>query len=293
MGADSRIPYTEHSFNPWIGCSRVSPTCDNCYAEAWDRRFGGGHWGPGAPRRRTRPQTWNQVRRWAREARESGSRPRVFGGTLCDIFDNEVPPEWRQDFWALLRETCEDLDWIIVTSRIGNAWKMLPGDWGDGWPRVCLMATVGTQREADRDLPKLAATPAARRGVSLEPLLERVDLSRHLDVFRCRKGHGVFRRHECLRRHGVLECPRCLPTGTVGQLQPCGPDVVVVGWESGPRARRPEEGWVRALRDQVLAARQGARQGPPWFFYKQRVDQRGRKIETPELDGRRWTEWPP
>jgi protein gp37 len=85
-----------------------------------------------------------------------------------------VPDEWRTDLFDLIRAAA-NLDWLLVTKRIGNAKAMLPPDWGDGWPHVMLIATVVDQDEADRDVPKLIGTPAERRGVSYEPALGLVD----------------------------------------------------------------------------------------------------------------------
>jgi protein gp37 len=72
MVANTKIEWAHHTFNPWIGCTKVSPACDHCYAEAWNARFGAGvapNCGPGAPRRRTTVQTWNKPLKWQRERR--------------------------------------------------------------------------------------------------------------------------------------------------------------------------------------------------------------------------------
>ena len=174
MGEHSSIQWTDHTFNPWIGCTKVGPGCDHCYAEALDKRwYGGEHWGPGAPRRRTTAANWAKVRRWNREAEAGGPR-RVFCASLADVFDNEVPPEWRADLFDLIRE-CRALHWQLVTKRVPNVAKMVPADWPDAFPHVILIATVVNQDEADRDVPRLLVTPAAQRGVSYEPALGPVD----------------------------------------------------------------------------------------------------------------------
>lgn len=174
MAENSKIEWTDHTFNPWWGCTKVGPGCDHCYAEALDNRTGGTHWGASAPRRRTKD--WSGPRRWNKHAGNyealHGRRQRVFCASMADVFDNEVPDQWRADLWQLIRE-CPRLEWQIVTKRIGNAAKMLPADWP--FPHVGLLATVVNQAEADRDIPKLLATPAAWRGISAEPLLGPVD----------------------------------------------------------------------------------------------------------------------
>ncbi|HMV53608.1 MAG TPA: phage Gp37/Gp68 family protein [Rhodocyclaceae bacterium] len=215
---DSNIEWTHHTFNPWIGCTKIGPGCNHCYAERHDARFGGGHWGAGAPRRRTSAANWNEPLRWQREAVQSGRRLRVFCASLADVFDAEVDPAWRVDLWDLIRQ-CTALDWIIVTKRIGNARRMLPADWGGGWSHVWLLATVTNQAEADRDVPKLLDMPAQTRGLSIEPMLGQIDLSEH----------GLH--------------------GGPGQL-----DWVIAGGESGPDARPMHPQWVSSVRDQCAAA---------------------------------------
>lgn len=215
---NSKIEWTHHTFNPWIGCTKVSLGCDNCYAERHDVRFGGGHWGTGALRRRTSTANWRLPLRWQRDAVQSGQRQRVFCASLADVFDAEVDHAWREDLWTMIR-CCDALDWIIVTKRIGNARRMLPPDWGDGWPHVWLLATVTNQVEADRDVPRLLATPAAVRGLSIEPMLSRIDLGEH----------GLH--------------------GGPGQL-----DWIIVGGESGPNARPMHPQWAYNIRDQCIAA---------------------------------------
>jgi protein gp37 len=147
MARNSGISWTDDSFNPWFGCSKVSPACKNCYAERlMDHRWHRVQWGPGKPRVRTRVENWNEVRKWNRtpfyEAviagqivrgeqkditkahRELGEihtslrevRRRVFSASLADIFDEEVQPEWRKDFFDLVKET-PNIDWLILTKR--------------------------------------------------------------------------------------------------------------------------------------------------------------------------------
>jgi protein gp37 len=172
MAEVSAISWTDATFNPWIGCTKVSPACDHCYAERDNSRRGWvPGWGPGIPRKRTK--TWGEPLKWNRKAAESGRPLRVFCASLADVFDNEAPQEWRDDLWQLLRVT-PHLRWILLTKRIGNARKMLPPDWP--FPNAGLMATLANQLEWNRDWPKLRDTPAAWRGVSAEPLLGSIDI---------------------------------------------------------------------------------------------------------------------
>lgn len=201
MAEKSSISWTRSTFNPWIGCTKVGPGCDHCYAEAQDarKRWGGAaHWGTGVPRYRTKPSNWAQVETWNRLAGEEfaagiawspspyvrlpwtvGLRPfwPVFCASLADVFDNEVPPEWRADLVALIERT-PNLSWLLVTKRIGNVAKMVPARWLErGFPeQVRLIITVVDEDEARRDVPKLLALPT-KNGISYEPALGPVDWS--------------------------------------------------------------------------------------------------------------------
>lgn len=178
MADETNISWTKVTFNPWVGCTQISPGCNHCYAAASDRRFTDGqHWGTGAPRRRTVTSNWKKPLRWNNEALKSGEFWPVFSASQADIFDNEVDPAWREDFWRLVRAT-PALTWQIVTKRIGNVRKMLPPDWGDGYPNVWLGMTVVNQFEADRDIPKLFLVPTILRFLSVEPMLSGIDLTR-------------------------------------------------------------------------------------------------------------------
>lgn len=178
MGKDSSIEWAHHTFNPWIGCQKVSPACDNCYAEAWDKRFKGDRWGSHA--NRTRTKTWREPSKWNREAEAAGVRYRVFCASLADIFDNHrsIQPEWRADLWQLIRD-CTNLDFLLLTKRPGNIVKYLPDDWGNGYHNVWLGATIENQKATDR-LVALTCTPAVVRFVSAEPLLGPVNLGDHI-----------------------------------------------------------------------------------------------------------------
>jgi protein gp37 len=207
MAENSAISWTNHTFNPWVGCTKVSPACDGCYAEAqMAGRFGRVEWGgPGkgdGTRDRTSPQTWRAPRKWDREAaaelaRTPGALPTfVFCASLADVFDNAVPPAWRRDLFELIRAT-PNLTWLLLTKRPGNIVKLfadtLPAtaDKRDAalervWPRnAAIGCTVVTQEEADRDIPKLLAAKAALNPafafLSMEPLLGPVDISPWLD----------------------------------------------------------------------------------------------------------------
>jgi protein gp37 len=174
MGEITGISWADATFNPWIGCTRVSPGCDNCYAgRDNDRHHWVASWDAGVLRYLTKPDYWKNPSRWNRKAARTGHRPRVFCASYADVFDNEVPDEWRANLWQVIRET-PLLRWMLLTKRIGNVPKMVPPDWP--MPHVGLMATLVNQEEWNRDFPKLMAVPAPWHGVSIEPMLGPVEI---------------------------------------------------------------------------------------------------------------------
>lgn len=244
MAENTAIEWADHTFNPWVGCTKVSPGCDHCYAESWAKRAGkaaGVQWG--GERRRTseanwrKPLQWNQLsEQWVRNG---GQRARVFCSSLADVFDNQVPPQWRQDLFELIRQT-PHLDWLLLTKRIGNAVPMVRSHGaiaGNGTrylpDNVWLGATIVNQVEADRDVPKLlrmrAELGARVLFVSIEPMLGPIDLR---PMFEHRAD-----------QHGDT-----------------GVHWVIVGGESGPGARPMHPDWARSLRDQCAEA------GVPFLF---------------------------
>ena len=175
MAEKTGIAWTDSTFNPWIGCTKVGPGCDHCYAEALDKRHrwkGDTHWGVGKPRMRTSRSNWAKPLAWNRARLKDGKTHRVFCASLADVFDNEVPEEWRIDLFDLIHAT-PALTWLLLTKRIGNVQKMFPGGhYDNAW----IGATMVNREEARRDAPKLLAVQGfAKRFVSFEPAIEAVD----------------------------------------------------------------------------------------------------------------------
>jgi protein gp37 len=254
MGADAKIEWTDHTFNPWWGCTKVSPGCTNCYAEALDRRTGGSHWGPKADRRRTGPDNWKLPLRWNRKAAAEGKRYRVFCASMADVFDDHpsILPEWREYLWALIEAT-PHLDWLLLTKRPANIMKMIPERWRDRLPdHVAVGATVINQAEADANILKLLMVPARVRFLSMEPLLGPVDLTRIV------LGTGDADLPASPEIQKIAFTMNAL-TGAPKTGIP-GLDWIIVGGESGPGARPMHPDWVRQIRDQCAAA------GVPFFF---------------------------
>jgi len=207
MATNSKIEWTDHTFNPWIGCTKVTPGCDHCYAEAWSKRSGLVRWG-NSPRRRTTVTYWRAPLKWQARAdefeRTHGRRQRVFCASLADVFDNQVEPPWRDDLFALIR-ACPGLDWLLLTKRPQNIAKMLPPDWGNGYANVWLGTTAEDQKRFDQRWAQLRRVPAPVTFISYEPAL------------------------------GPLRLPARGPY----------PHWLIIGGESGPGARPLQPQWVR------------------------------------------------
>jgi len=178
MGEDTNIEWCDHTFNPWMGCTKVSTGCDRCYAETFaDKRFGLVEWG--GPPRRTSAAKWREPWEWNRAAEREGVRRRVFCASLADVFDNQVPEDWRRDLFGLIDAT-PWLDWLILTKRPQNIARMMPAEWGI-YQNVWLGVSVENQTEAKRRIPILQKIPAVLRFLSCEPLLGPINLRRLLD----------------------------------------------------------------------------------------------------------------
>lgn len=216
MATETRIEWTDSTFNPWIGCAKISAGCDHCYAEKMNAYRGWTEWGPHGTRRRTSTATWRNPIEWQRDhakfAARTHRRRRVFCASLADVFDNAAPDEFRSDLWGLIK-ACPDLDWQLLTKRPQNIAKMLPPDWGNGYPNVWLGITAENQTAFDQRWRKLREIPARIRFISYEPAI------------------------------GPLRLPE----------DRISPDWIICGGESGPGARVMNPQWARDIRDQCEA----------------------------------------
>lgn len=174
MAFKTAIAWTDHTFNPWMGCAKVSQGCKNCYALTLTRdRMGLDVWGPNGRRQRT-AAPWKKIEGWHRQAESEQRVRRVFCASLADVFeDHPGPNEWRDDVWALIRRM-PWFDFQILTKRPENIERMLPDDWGEGWPNVWLGTSIEDNRVADRG-PILTAVPAIVHFVSYEPAIGPLD----------------------------------------------------------------------------------------------------------------------
>jgi protein gp37 len=249
MGENSKIEWTTHTFNPWIGCQKVGPGCDFCYAEdMMDKRYGRVEWGPHGDRVRTASANWRKPLAWNKAATGDGARPRVFCASLADWADTHksIPHGWREDLGDLIEAT-PNLDWLLLTKRIGNADECLGEMFTFYVPKnVWIGITVVNQTEADRDIPKLMDLAVRRRisktFLSMEPLLGFVRIAPWLHDSDCRMLATTYE-----------ECTCCEP-------REVHLDWVIAGGESGPNARPMHPDWARSLRDQCAAA------GVPFLF---------------------------
>ena len=239
MAENTKIEWADATVNHWAGCTKVSPACDNCYAERMAGRLWKVQWGAGAARRQF-ISARDMLEALDRKAQRIGKKLRVFHNSLSDMFDNEVPDGWRMDAFKIMADT-PNLQHLVLTKRIGNVRHYTQHDglafdlMGDG--SVWLGVTVVNQEEADRDIPKLLAVPAAKRFLSIEPMLGPVDLN------------YVRQRIQAQRSQ--------LARAINGETWL---DWVIVGGESGPGARPIHPDWARSIRDQCAAA------GVPFLF---------------------------
>lgn len=258
MGADTKIQWTHHTFNPWWGCARVSPGCERCYAESFAKRVGQPVWGVQASRRFFGEAHWAEPLKWNRKAEAAGERHRVFCASMADVFEDrpDLVPH-RERLWTLIAKT-PALDWLLLTKRPENIRKLAPWralveenryDDRPEWPRnVWIGVTVEDQRRAEERIPWLLEVPAVVRFVSCEPLLEPVDLE-NVTPYYLKRGMT-----------GSPYEPIVLIDALRGHVK--GPDEmldfkvdwVIVGGESGGKARAFNPTWAKAIVDRCREA---------------------------------------
>lgn len=254
--------------NPWIGCTRVSPGCDHCYAAvSTPSRAMHVVWGPGEQRHRTAESTWEKPHIWNKRHdaffAKHGRRQRVFCASLADVFDNAVDPAWRLELFQLIAQT-PNLDWLLLTKRIGNARGMLNdvinelshglNTWDElPWPGVWIGATIVNQDEADRDIPKLLGTPAGVKFLSMEPLLGSVNITDFLSPGYPRCDTGFVQGS----RYAQGYCGTCaghITDPIHGAETRDFIDWVIVGGESGYAARPMAVEWAQDIVQQCRSA---------------------------------------
>lgn len=190
MADETLISWADMTFNPWVGCTRISPACDGCYAaHLMETRMGRVQWGgPGVgsgTRERTSAAIWRKPIAWDKKAKAEGRRPFVFCSSLADVFDNEVPAEWRRDLFELIIQT-PNLLWLLLTKRPQNIVRLfgeishVPQE----WPRnAAIGTTVEDQHRFDLNVPTLRKAKRLLNPtfafLSCEPLLGPLSGSLH------------------------------------------------------------------------------------------------------------------
>lgn len=169
MGYSTAIEWTNHTFNPWWGCTNVSAGCDHCYAQAWAQRFGNDLWGNDKARRTMGNNYWLAPLGWNAEAQRAGRRSRVFCASMADVFDPQGPETERVRLWDLIKRT-PWLDWQLLTKRPALIARYLPADWRNGYPNVWLGTSIENEEVLYR-VDQLTAVPAIVHFLSLEPLI--------------------------------------------------------------------------------------------------------------------------
>lgn len=273
---NSKIEWTDHTFNPWWGCIKVSAGCKNCYAETLDNRWKGGHWGPGSTRRAMSEEYWKQPLKWNAAAEKAGLPAKVFCASMADVFEGypDTLPHLHRLFTLI--ENTPHLIWQLLTKRPENIMQLVPDHWKKQFPaNVWLGTSVENQEAADERIPHLLEAPASVRFLSCEPLISPVDLHRHFSP---------------ATTYDYDEY------GDVIRDWQYEPEIhwVIAGGESGHSARPMHPDWVRSLLDQCQSAEVPffMKQWGEWADdggYPVRI---GKKLAGRLLDGREWNEFP-
>ncbi len=280
MAQNSNISWTDHTFNPWRGCTKVSEGCAHCYAEALSKRNPAllGEWGPGKPRVLASDAMWRQPMKWNREAvlldehwhqGTSGGlpqprRPRVFCASLADWLDEEIPPQWLARLLRLIGST-PALDWQMLTKRPQNWSRLLEAallsqkippsgdpelDWAVDWiewraipPNVWMGTTVENQARAEERIPALLRIPAGVRFLSCEPLLGPANLTKWV--------YGVSGDGALNPLSGYVTGDGCYEPRQDNDHRI---DWVICGGESGPGRRPFHHAWAESLAAQCQTA---------------------------------------
>lgn len=253
MAETSAISWTDATFNPWWGCVKVSPACDNCYAERDSKRYGFQIWGKDSERRFFGEKHWDAPLKWDRDAARQGVRRRVFCASMADVMEDRRDLDATRDrLWQLIGVT-PHLDWLLLTKRPMNFRRFLPAMWLDvPASNVWLMTTCEAPEYLWR-VEELLKVPAVVHGVSYEPATAAVDFRSYLGPDRL--------------------------------------NWIVCGGESGPKARSAEPDWFRAARDASVAAGT-AFHFKQWGEYGDRLIRIGKKSAGRLLDGREWNQFP-
>lgn len=214
LSRETNISWTGATFNPWWGCTKVSPGCDHCYAEAQDKRYGGDHWGKGVPRRVMSDEHWKGPLKWNKQAQVDGVKLKVFCASMADVMDDEAPEGQRERLWSLIDQT-PNLLWQLLTKRPQRYPRYLPKK-GFLFDNVILGATTESQEFYD---------------VRMRPLDYAVCILR---------GRGFM--------HPVQNFISYEPALGPIKMGPLHPDWVIFGGETGAVRRPMELAWAKTIK---------------------------------------------
>lgn len=276
MAELTKIQWTDHTFNPWIGCSKVHTGCANCYAEAdMDHRRHRAKWGPNGTRSKTTESYWNEPLKWNREAKRDGVRRKVFCASLADVFEDWHGPilnskgetmsrvegacevvitmnDLRRQLFQLIDAT-PNLDWLLLTKRPEN----IRGMWAASY-YIETVPDINYTRDRTVHVPfPLRKNVWLGTSVSDQATLEKALLG----ILGCRDISPVlFLSMEPLLGNVNVNlkyrCPRCNPLISEPHkvLGKDGIDWVIVGGESGPNARECDPSWIKDIASQCRDA---------------------------------------
>ena len=272
MSAKSKIEWTDATWNPVTGCTKISEGCRNCYAERIANRFWDHPFTEVQLRASFLDKVFDQPYHWKKPRR-------IFVCSMGDLFHEDVPTSFIGDVVDVMGSTSQHTYMILTKrpQRMMELWNINSAPGGrlgkNGLKNVWLGVSVENQKAADERIPLLLQTPAPVRFVSVEPMLEEINLTKPF-CKTCENGQRGFG-----SLSGFSPCPECDDNPGLHSL-----DWVICGAESGPGARPFEMGWARDLKNQCVQA------GVPFFFKQGRIE--GKLVKMPELDGQVWDQYP-
>lgn len=282
MGTKTKIAWTHHTANLWWGCTEVHEGCDHCYAKTFDKRVGGNHWGARSPRRPIK-SIWKNVTDWQKAAMDKGERNYVFCGSMMDIFERSQPlalkdrltgdetGTLRNRYFEEVIPATPNLFHLLLSKRPQNIKRFVPVDWFVRPPHNTAYGySASTQASLEKGIEHLLGMPGFRF-LSLEPLLDRIDISPYI------------------YQHFSADDPRYLPRRE-------GIDWVIIGGESGAGSRPCNPAWIEEIVD--LCQKSGTavfvkQMGGVWAKQMGAIDGKGEDMsEWPKrLQVQEWPKW--
>ena len=309
MAENSKIEWTDHTFNPWWGCVKVSDGCKFCYAETLDGRYNANdpHWGPMRRRKFFSDNHWKDPHKWNREAENSGVRRRVFCASMADVFeelpeghpDREAMDAARRRLFQTIAAT-PHLDWQLLTKRPENILPILKrlqeevegefwnfyANWLDGKPphNVWLGTSVEDQESVAR-VARVIKVPAVVHFLSCEPLLSSLDLSQYLP----RQGVRQPTATSWSVSYYLAECKTC---GYVGTSEWFSGDMGLDADSDSycPKCHSPHTGPIDGLNWIIAGGESGPHARPMHPDWARRIRDQCAAADVPFLF-KQWGEW--